>query len=377
MYFVTLRLVRYSYHSHIGEVIWCWIFWWFYWSFSSLLNHYSCFFGRTWPPFYSSKCFPCILGMLGTDHPYTYYLFPVGWSPYSFGCSSTCRDWHFPVLDDIMKYPKLVTPGCLLLSPTFWKPNGFVLSPIVSFFTELPTQEKLSPTPNKHSFKYHVNMFPLMCKSKNKCLVISSSYHMCILFIFSPFVFNTTYLSWLTTSYGCHLLECRYGHTIDNLNTHLLWCLCGNEHIIAHDTFQDTLVAITCRNGAHVQKEVSHLFLHHTWQQVDILIFINDFQTLMDIIIANPIHTDMVQQTSTTTAHVAIMVVQEKTWSYAEHTLRNDFNPLAIEMYECYHYCFNSLLTNCAQTIIICHQQSSLIPLILISYYWQHVPIML
>jgi len=203
MYFVTLRLVQYSYHSHIGEVIWCWIFWWFYWSFSSLLNHSSYFFGRTWPPFYNSKCFPCILGMLGTDHPYTCYLFPVGWSPYSFGYSNTCRNWHFPVLDDITKYPNLVTPGCLLLSPTFWKPNGFVLSPIINFFTELPTQEKLSPTPNKHSFKYHVNMFPLMCESKSKCLVINSSYHMCILFIFSPFLFNTTYLSWLTTSYGC------------------------------------------------------------------------------------------------------------------------------------------------------------------------------
>ncbi len=174
-----------------------------------------------------------------------------------------------------------------------------------------------------------------------------------------------------------HLLECQYGHTIDNLSTHLLWCLCGNEHIIAHDTFQDTLVAITWGNGAHVQKEVSHLFPHHTWQQVDILIFRNDFQTLMDVIIANQIHIDMVQQTSTTTAHVAMMVVQEKTWSYAEQTLRNDFNPLAIEMYECYHYCFNSLLTNCAQTTITCYQRSSLAPLILISYYWQHVPITL
>jgi hypothetical protein len=33
----------------------------------------------------------------------------------------------------------------------------------------------------------------------------------------------------------------------------------------------------------------------------------------MDVIIGNPIHTYMVQQTSTTIAHVMMMVVQEKT----------------------------------------------------------------
>jgi hypothetical protein len=33
----------------------------------------------------------------------------------------------------------------------------------------------------------------------------------------------------------------------------------------------------------------------------------------MDVIIANQIHINMVQQTSTITAHVAMMVVQEKT----------------------------------------------------------------
>jgi hypothetical protein len=51
----------------------------------------------------------------------------------------------------------------------------------------------------------------------------------------------------------------------------------------------------------------------------------------MDVIIINPIHTDMVQRTLTTTTHVTMMGIQKKTRSYVEQTLHNDFIPLAIE----------------------------------------------
>ncbi len=53
---------------------------------------------------------------------------------------------------------------------------------------------------------------------------------------------------------------CQCDHTIDDLGIHLLRCLCGKEHITAHDMFLDTIVAIISKNGAHIQKEVSHLF---------------------------------------------------------------------------------------------------------------------
>jgi hypothetical protein len=42
-----------------------------------------------------------------------------------------------------------------------------------------------------------------MCGSRGKCLVISSSYHTNISFIINPLSYNTTYLSWLATSYSC------------------------------------------------------------------------------------------------------------------------------------------------------------------------------
>jgi hypothetical protein len=46
---------------------------------------------------------------------------------------------------------------------------------------------------------------------------------------------------------------------------------------------------------------------------MDILITIDDFQTLMDIIITYSIRIDMVQQSLMTITHAMMMVAQEKT----------------------------------------------------------------
>jgi hypothetical protein len=42
---------------------------------------------------------------------------------------------------------------------------------------------------------------------------------------------------------------------------------------------------------------------------MDILITRDGFRTFMDVVIVDPIRTNMVQQTSTTTTHVIMMVV--------------------------------------------------------------------
>jgi len=89
----------------------------------------------------------------------------------------------------------------------------------------------------------------------------------------------------------------------------------------------------------------------------------------MDIVIIDQICTYMVQQTSTTIAHEVMMATKEKTWSYVEWAPCDDFTPLVIEMYECFHPRFDSFLTTCAQTIIMRHQRSFLVPSMFISYY--------
>jgi len=45
--------------------------------------------------------------------------------------------------------------------------------------------------------------------------------------------------------------------------------------------------------------------------------------------------------------------------------------------YGCFHSCFDSLMTACAQTTIVCHQRSFLVPSMLVSYYWPCVSIAL
>jgi hypothetical protein len=57
--------------------------------------------------------------------------------------------------------------------------------------------------------------------------------------------------------------------------------------------------------------------------------------------------------------------------------LGDDFIPFAIETYGCFHSRFDSFFIAFAQTTIACHQRSSLIPLILIAYYQQHMSITL
>jgi hypothetical protein len=84
---------------------------------------------------------------------------------------------------------------------------------------------------------------------------------------------------------------------------------------------------------------------------VDILITIDGFHTLMDIVIANLIRTNMVQQASMMTTHATMMVVQENTWSYAEQSPSDDFIPFTIEIYGCLLSCFDSFFTTCTKHV--------------------------
>jgi hypothetical protein len=124
-------------------------------------------------------------------------LFPTRQSLYSSKCSSTCCDWHFPILHKTRRCSSHITLGCSLLGSTLWKPNGLVLSLVVNFFGGLLTQTKVCFVLNRYSFKYRVNMSSLMCRSKGRCLVISSFYHTSISFIINSFFYNTMYPSYI------------------------------------------------------------------------------------------------------------------------------------------------------------------------------------
>ncbi len=176
-YFVTLCWVQYLYHSYVGKITWCRIFWWFYQSPSLLLDHSSCFFKHAWPLFYGSDYCPHILGVLGIDCSCICHLFPVGWLPYSFRCNSTCWDQHFRVPDGIWRCLSHATPGCPFSCPTFWELSGLVLPWIVGFFGESLTQAKVYFPSSRRSFGYCASTFLFMCESRGKHLVINSFYY--------------------------------------------------------------------------------------------------------------------------------------------------------------------------------------------------------
>jgi hypothetical protein len=141
--------------------------------------------------------------------------------------------------------------------------------------------------------------------------------------------------------------------------------------------FKNIIVAIASESGAHLQKKVFHLFPCQTWKQIDIVITKDNFWTLTNVIIANLTHTDLVQCALTTLAHATIVAVQNKARSYTEWTLGDDFIPLTIETYDCFHPHFDSFFTSCVHACIAHHQQTSLIPSIFISDYKQWVSIAL
>jgi hypothetical protein len=140
---------------------------------------------------------------------------------------------------------------------------------------------------------------------------------------------------------------------------HLLWCPYENEHTTTYNTLPNIIATIILKSVTHVQKEVSHLFPHHTRQRMNILIIKHGFWTLMDVMIVDSTRTNMVQRALMTTTHVTMMVAREKKRSYIkrplfERTPGNDFIPLVIEMFGCLHFRFDSLF------IILCKPQSTI-----------------
>jgi len=100
-----------------------------------------------------------------------------------------------------MRYSSHVTPSCLLLGPTLWKLISSILFLVIGFFYGSSTWVRVCFASNRCPFRYHVSMFPFMCGSRGRHLVISLFYRIRISSILSPFPFNTTYSLWFVTSY--------------------------------------------------------------------------------------------------------------------------------------------------------------------------------
>jgi hypothetical protein len=77
------------------------------------------------------------------------------------------------------------------------------------------------------------------------------------------------------------------------------------------------------------------------------------------------------------TMRAVTIVAQNKAQSYTKRVPRDDFISLAIKTYDYLHPCIDFAFTSYVHANIACHQQSSLVPLMLISYYRQKMSIAL
>jgi hypothetical protein len=84
---------------------------------------------------------------------------------------------------------------------------------------------------------------------------------------------------------------------------------------------------------------------------MDIVITRDNFQTLMDVVIADLTCPYLVFHVLTTTVHASIFAAQNKTQSYTKQTLGNDFIPLVIKTYSCLHLHFDFFFTSCLMLI--------------------------
>jgi hypothetical protein len=172
-YLVVLYWIWCSYHNYVKKAIRVRILWHHGGPFGLLLGHSSYFFLGVKPSFSGSTSYPRLFKMLGFDRIYTSFSFLIGWSPYSFWCGGTCKDWYLSLLGCITRYPCVITWSCLITCLAFRKSNSVVLSSNVIFFDGPTTQARIYFPFNRCSFECCANMYSLMCRSSNKGFVFN------------------------------------------------------------------------------------------------------------------------------------------------------------------------------------------------------------
>jgi hypothetical protein len=158
--------------------------------------------------------------------------------------------------------------------------------------------------------------------------------HPYIPFVFNSFPYNVTYSSWLVTSYYCtsFTLSKRTYHWWFRYPLALvpMW---GWTHRIPQYSPKYRHNDYFRKWNTHTKRGFPPL-IHHTQWRTNISIINN-------VVIVDSTHLNMVYCPLPMITHAMIIVMQEKTQSYVKCTLKDDFIPLAIETYGCFHSHFD------------------------------------
>jgi hypothetical protein len=170
--------------------------------------------------------------------------------------------------------------------------------------------------------------------------------------IFPNFPHSVSNTAQTTTSFNCKPPWCVCTHPINFMGIHVLCCTHGNECMGTHDVVHDTFAVIARDVGFYMGWEQLHAkpstTLNSFHQQVDIVFTKNGIRTLVDIVIADPMHVDLFPQSCTTQGFATSDAAQAKKRSYYNWHLIDQFFFLAIEIFGCLHKQTNVILHNCA-----------------------------
>jgi len=99
----------------------------------------------------------------------------------------------------------------------------------------------------------------------------------------------------------CCLFRCICNHAINLIAIHLFHCVHGGEHTTTHDVIRNFFASIARDVGLHVMRKQTHVHstssFQSSWWRMDIVFTADGIHTLVNVIITNPTHANLVSWT--------------------------------------------------------------------------------
>ncbi len=159
---------------------------------------------------------------------------------------------------------------------------------------------------------------------------------------------------------------------IDPMGIHFLCCAYGIKHMKTHDEVHNTFVAIAWNVNFPMGWKQLHVFpstmFNSSHQQVNIVLTKDEFLTLVDVVITNPMNVNLFPWSCTTQKFVTLDVASAKERNYCDLHPINQFLLLAIQVFKCLHKQANVFLHNYANVIWSFKRPKGLLLFILIFF---------
>jgi len=105
----------------------------------------------------------------------------------------------------------------------------------------------------------------------------------------------------------------------------------------------------------HMWREQLHVLLSNTLnsfhQQINIMLTKDGICILVDVVINDPMYVDLFLWSCTTQGFVAFNTTRTQEMTYCNRHLIDQFFPLVIEVFECFHKQIDAFLQDCANAI--------------------------